>query len=413
MHTSFIPAHQRHWAMFLCGIVVAFVGACTSRTSAISAPIHPTPTLSVPTPTAIPTAFPPFHDWRAAYVSQNGFFHAVSLDGKTDSVGSIYPGFMNGVGLVFSAGASPNGRYIAYLNNQLVVSDLYTKTSPSNATHTGDIYIAPLFWSPDSLRLAIGPDQGSNDPNTIATTHVVVISPLTIPNTPPIPGTKTPVDGPYIYPEGWIDNQTLLMYTNIVQSQNPFTTTAIVEAVDATTGATRVLATFPHGEQSNFVFALAPDGKEVFLYNFQAHDEPFTPIADVIDTTTGAVHPLSSVTALENKEGYWITAAAWRPGTQTLAITIGAVDPDVPTAADFLVDTTTGTYVAIPSKDFVGEWSPDGSTLVLTSDTNGNTTGGGPFTLTAVTFPPSGPPQLTMLTHNSMFFSFLGFIRSA
>jgi Tol biopolymer transport system component len=68
----------------------------------------------------------------------------------------------------------------------------------------------------------------------------------------------------------------------------------------------------------------------------------------------------------------------------------------------------------INGHDYVAGWSPDGSTLVLSNAINDeNTVGLGPFTLTAVTFLPSGRAKFTTLTHNSMSFIFLGFIRSA
>jgi hypothetical protein len=405
--------------VMLCSIFVLAVSGCTSASSAstrsTTSVAHPTATAIASTITPIPTAFPAFHDWRVAYVSSNDYFHAVTLDGKTDVTGARFPGFENGTGAVFSAGASPDGHYIAYMEGvTLAIYDVRAQTPPADALHTGRKYLPTvMLWSPDSQRLALG-DEGF----TSNSTHIVSVVPITIPEPPPVPGTSAPVTGPYIYPEGWIDNHTLLMYTNIVQSRNPFTTTALIEALDISTGATRTIATFPHGERSNFDFVLSPDGQEVFLYTFPAHDQPFTPMTEIINTATGAMHPLPTLAGLQLQPGAVVTAvaaAAWRPGMHDLALTLGGVvDPAVPTAADFLVDTDTGAYVPINSTDFVQAWSPDGSTLVLSNATNNeNGSGEGPDTLTAVTFSSSGQAILTPLTHDSMFFTFLGFIRSA
>jgi hypothetical protein len=399
----------------LCSIFVLSMGGCASVSSAsirsTTSAAHPTATALAPTSTPIPTAFPAFHDWRAAYVSSNDYFHAVTLDGKTDVTGPRFPGFENGTGLVFSAGASPDGHYIAYMEGvTLAVYDVRTQTPPAAALHTGRKYLpSSLFWSPDSQRLALGQEEFSGN-----STLVIPVAPLTIVEPPPVPGTSAPNDDPTPRLIGWIDNHTLLMHTFIVQSTNPYTSMGILEVMDSTTGTTRTITTWPHAEKSNALFAVSPDGQEAFMYNFPAHDQPFTPEAEVIDTATGVVRPLPSLVGLQEQQSLSISAAAWRPGTHSLAITIGAIDPDFPTAGVFLVNTDTGAYTPIKSMDYVQAWSPDGSTLVLSNATNNeNGSGEGPDTLTAVTFSPSGQATLTPLTHDSMFFTFLGFIRSA
>jgi hypothetical protein len=375
-----------------------------------SAKSHPTPTASAtaslpaPSATPLPATFPAFHDWRAVYLAPDMHFHAVTPDGKTDVIGAAFPGFggQSGGGALFSAGASPDGHYIAFMNYvTLDIFDLRAQTPPDQVLHSGYKYLpTSMFWSPDSQSVALGEDGF-----TAHSTYVVPIAPITIPHTSFVPGTNTPDTGPYIEPVGWRDNHTLLMYTWIVQSMNPYTATGVLEAMDSTSGATRTITTFPHAERSVPYFVVSPDGQEAFLYNGMAHDQPYIPEAEVIDTATGVVHQQTAILNLEAQQQASVSAAAWQPGTHNLAVTL---------ATDFLVNSDTGASIPIKSMDSVAGWSPDGSTLVLSNATNDeNTVGMGPFTLTAVTFSSSGQATLTPLTHNSMSFVFLGFIRSA
>lgn len=396
-------------ALLGCALLVVFVGGCQSVSSART---HPTPiamatsTAARPTPTAtpLPATFPAFHDWRAVYLAPDMHFHAVTEDGKTDVIGPAFPGFggQSGGGTLFTAGASPDGHYLAFMNYvTLNVFDMRAQTPPNEVLHSGYKYLpGSMFWSPDSQSVALGEDEF-----TANSTHVVPIAPITLPHTPFVPGTNTPDTGPYIYPVGWRDNHTLLMYAQIVQSMNPYTATGVLEAMDSSTGATRTITTWSHAERSVPNFVVAPDGQEVFLYNGMAHDQPYIPEAEVIDTATGVVHQQTAILNLEAQQEASVSAAAWQPGTHNLAVTL---------ATDVLVNTATGALTPINSTDFVAGWSPDGSTLVLSNATNDqNGVGFGPFTLTAVTFSPSGQATLEPLTHNSMDFIFLGFIHSA
>lgn len=395
----------------LMGCAILFIAASGCQ-SASSATVHPTPSVvatitatpsaPMPTATALPATFPAFHDWRAVYLAPDMHFHAVTPDGKTDVIGPAFPGFAVGYGgALFSAGASPDGRYIAFIDNvTLEVFDLHAQTPQDELEHKGWKYLAnALLWAPDSQYLAVGPEEF-----TSLSTHILSVTPITIPETPPVPGTSTPDTGPPVYPEGWIDDHTLLVYKNVVQSQNPLTDLGMVEAMDVSTGATRKITTLLHAERSTPYFAVSPDGQEVFLYNGMAHDQPYTPEAEVIDTTTGAVHQQAAILTLEEQQRATVAAAAWQPGTHNLAVTLNT---------NFLVNTDTGASIPIMSTDFVAGWAPDGSTLVLSNmqnDENGADIG--PSTLTAVTFLP-GQVKLTTLTRNSMDFVFLGFIRSA
>jgi hypothetical protein len=365
-----------------------------------------------PTRTPSPSSFPAFHDWRAAYYAPDGHLHAVTLDGKTDLTGPAFPEFSffygnNGHDLIWTAGASPDGHFIAYLNPALVVFDVRAQTPASSRLHQGGYYDSHLFWSPNSQLIAIG-DTGENNVPGFPT-YIVSPSPLTIPFSAPIPGTTGTQK---IIPEGWLDNHTLLVYVQVAQGNTVYS--GLIQSMDITTGATQTITTFPHAELSNLQFTISPDGQEVFLSNYPAHDEPFTPLAEVLDVSTGTVHPLPHLAALEAQSGTWISGAAWKPGTHTLAVTIGYVAPDENNAADWLVNTDTDTETSFPSGDYVQSWSPDGATLVLSNAyVNENGTGEGPYTLTAVTFSASGQATLTTLTRQSLDFTFLGFIRSA
>lgn len=399
----------------LCGAIMMATSSCSaaSTTHANSSPtLTATATTSSPTATATASSptFPAFHDWRAVYLAPDHHFHAVSIDGKTDVIGPSFAGFGGGATTITSAGASPDGHFIAFVNFvSLTVYDMHAQTPASMLVHTGEKY-APIsmFWSPNSQQVALGADQFYRNGTVVAN-----VAPLTITTTGPIAGTDT---GETVgtYPEGWLDNHTLLIYTFQVQNTTPFSSTGILEAVDSTTGAKRTIATFPHAEQFNARFALSSDGQEVLVYTFPAHDQPFTPKAFIIDTATGAIHPLPTKSGQTSLQEAGVTGAVWRPGTHDVAVTVFGIDPTMPNVGNWLLNTDTGALTPIQSPYAAQSWSPDGTTLVLSdaqNNQNGTTTG--PFTLMGATFDANGKVTLTKLTDQAMAFTFLGFIRSA
>lgn len=401
----------RRWFVFVVGGILLLGNGCSSArtTKTLSTPTPLSTVMVMPTPTissgSLPIQFPAFHDWRAAYQAPDGHFHAVSLDGKTDSIGPVFPQFEYAPFQLFSAGASNDGSYVAFLSNPLIICNI--QASSVSGCQTSKYYIpSAMFWAPNSLRLAIGRDNLTSN-----STHIITVTSSTLTDGGAVPTTSIPITSVPIYPEGWIDNQTLLTYT-VAQGNN--TVLGVIQAMDSTTGAKRMLLTFPNADHSNALFTLSPDGKEALWYNYPAHAMAFTPYAAIIDTATSAVHPLPNLVALEAQQNTWISGAAWRPGTHTLAVTIGFDDQPGVKTADWLVDTDHDAETAFPAGAYVEQWSPDGMTLVLSNaPTNENRTNQGPITLAAVTFSPSGQATLTTLTKDSLSFTFLGFIRSA
>ncbi|MGH2503097.1 MAG: hypothetical protein ACRDID_11335, partial [Ktedonobacterales bacterium] len=144
-------ARWQRWRHAPAVVALVLVAGCASSTTA-----RVTPTASVPsfTPTAtVVPAFPSFSDWRIAYINQDGRLHAVSLDGKRDSVGSALP-FAGVAGdAVWAAGVSPDGQRLAYLSdNALTIVDAATGDLRASPVHTGD---SRVWWSPDQRYLAL------------------------------------------------------------------------------------------------------------------------------------------------------------------------------------------------------------------------------------------------------------------
>jgi hypothetical protein len=59
--------------------------------------VTPTPTPTVDSASLMPA----FHDWRAAYLGQDGHVHIVTLDGQTDLKGPVFPLLSYQAGLGF------------------------------------------------------------------------------------------------------------------------------------------------------------------------------------------------------------------------------------------------------------------------------------------------------------------------
>ncbi len=396
-----IPPQRRH--VIVAAIALLVIAGCGATPRAV------TRSGATPTPTAAPnTTLPPFTDWRIAYESQDGHLHAVTPDGKTDIMGPIMPDVVNNAGeQMQNAGASPNGRFIAYFSGLGVeVLDMHARTIASfwrTGNPSSAIQNPLMFWSPDSAHLATSPlNTGGQSLIWLAAipSNTLTFSPaLTLPQNPPIASLA-----------GWLDDTHLLVRAFDANGHN-----LVLESLDATNTTTLPIASFASaqlGNGSEDGEAVSSDGRQILFYTNQAQAYPFTPQLDVIDTATGSVRSLSTVLATLGPilQRTPIFAVAWKPGTETVVLTTGSYDMGTP--RNWLIDLATDTITLLPFSQYALGWLP-GSNTLITGTMLGNKAGAGPNTLSAITFGPSGQPQAVVLTRNAWTFQFLGFIRGA
>ncbi|HEX8727178.1 MAG TPA: hypothetical protein VF739_01060, partial [Ktedonobacterales bacterium] len=161
------PNHRRVVPMLLSLLALLAAGCTQSVTAqplASTATPYSTATTNLTnltnlTPTINPqTPLPAFSDWRAAYLGSDGRLHAVTLDGKSDLAGPVLPGVVTTGLQLASAGASPDGHLLAYVDSgpSDIGLTLFDVTAQGNADHeqrAGAIYT--MYWSPDSTRVAL------------------------------------------------------------------------------------------------------------------------------------------------------------------------------------------------------------------------------------------------------------------
>ena len=125
--------------------IIALCTACsgTSTTADTGSSFAPTIT---PLPAML---FPPFSDYRAAYLGKDGHMHAVTLDGKTDTIGPLFQ-LNGGNSLNFdSAGISSNGRYLALVSDATYIYDFSSQSKPdTRTTKIQTIDGVHPIWSP-------------------------------------------------------------------------------------------------------------------------------------------------------------------------------------------------------------------------------------------------------------------------
>ena len=386
-------------AVGLALVVGALLAACGQPVAAgPRATITATATATIPaTTTAQPSdALPAFSDWHVAYLHVDGHVHAVTLDGKTDVAGPELPNLTSPEMTFANGGASADGHMIAYAPWDLTIVDL---ASPNAQTHyvTGPAY--DIYWSPDGRRLAV--DQGVG---SIAIASLGSSVPTVIQGVPP----KTV--GSLI---GWIDS-THLAVTDIAGAtwvptqggKDGYSTSIAVASLDINTGHVRVIATFrsPGLEDANFW--ISPDGTKLLMSNSGYRDYPYVPLVDVIDVASGAVTPLPTIDRATGS-GFMRMQVAWQKGTDIVAVSTNN------SANPWVLNLRMDCAIQLPAKGFVGGWSPDNSTLVLTGGYQ-TQEGGGSFPLTALTFTPSWQvASSTILTQTAQWIPFIGFVRTA
>jgi Tol biopolymer transport system component len=369
-----VAVYRRQFTIALI-VAMFFLAACSS-TSAVS---HSQP---IPKPT---DPFPAFSFWRAAYMSQDNCVHAVSLDGKSDVIGSCLP-LKGGIHLSNTL-ISPDGHDYAYSQGSLIVYDLMGQAMTIGGDHITTA--SALNWSPDGKYLAVG--EGYR--------HIWVIDMATytshvIPYAPPQNQT------PFVI--GWIDMR------HIVISRGT-ETTLVYSSIDITSGQERVITTIPNSEINGELFAptLSPDGSNLMVVNSPFRDNPFTPTVFLINTQTGQKTSLPNITQ-QTKANF--STIAWRPGnSHTVAIASDYISNGG--NQTWLLNVQTDSATRLLPNQYPAQWSPDGKTLIISTGWPGASFDTAPYTITAITLTDDNQvaSQIT-LTTKAYVVPFLGFL---
>lgn len=364
--------------------LIALLAACGAPSGARSAAQHTGS--AVPTATASP-AFPAFSDWRIAYLATDGRVHVVAQDGTHDMAGPALPGLtIDGLDIA-SAGVSPDGRLFAYSGDELVIVRLAGAGGTPAVTETHQ-RADDLSWSPDSRYLAFvgnGPVGGWSvyDARTGAFTQVQVH-----------------LSSPKLAFRGWINDQ----HMAVVPAVDVSASQQALQVVDVATGGVRTIATLATGALGTPHFAMSPDGKGVLVSNCAFRSDPYTPLVEVIQTATGQVREL---TRIEQAAHSCFADVAWKPGTQTVAVTTGFSEQQ-----SYLLDLTGDAATALPGSAHVLGWAPDSGALVTgTSDLA--RVGSTPHSLSIVPPPVTSGAAPLMLTQSAVTFAMLGLVRTA
>jgi Tol biopolymer transport system component len=341
-----------------------------------------------------PGVLPHFSDWRAVYLAPDGRTHIVTLDGKSDLSGPALPDLTSSGLIISSAGVGPDGKLLAYGTGDLDLVDLTGHTPPRSVTVSSGVN--GLVWSPDGSKLYSYGGGGQFAYISLPSGHATNVTP-----------------GQGIADEvGWIDN-THLAATSfqgasyVTDSEGDSIPTSVtLDAVDLATDQVSAIATV----QSNgptFNFVVSPDGTQALYFNETFRDAPFTPQAAVINLSTGTVTPLPTIAETTGAD---FSAVAWRPGTQTLAVSTSYIENG--NLKTWLIDVGADTATQIASTGYPVGWAPDNGPLVLSSGWQSKI-GQGPYTLSAVTC--AGATQCSgsaTLTEKAMTFAFLGFMHN-
>lgn len=368
-----------------------------------------------------PRPLPAFSDPRVAFIGPDSLLHVVSLDGRTNAAGTPIPLAGYPVDGVWTAGTSPDGKQLAYFeDSQITTIDAASGVRSATVLSLGD---SPVSWSPDQRYLALR-GSGAVVCDNLAT-RTVLYTPQDTTALAKIP----PLDGPY----GWIDATHVAIVQFPDTSGTPGThalatpapsagTWVTLSSLDVTTNQVRPIATL-RGYGYLGTFSVLPGGHWTLYYNgqdTQAPITPFTPLAALIDNTTGAVTPLHHLTTLLPQSNS--STLLWRPGT-TQALVAGEFGEGK--APYLLIDALHDTATPIVLPGTPEAWSPDGSTLIVASSSQGNNegsfgwndvgvVGAGPFTLTAVRVGMNGNVSSGVtLTTSAMNIPLLGFVHTA
>jgi hypothetical protein len=389
-----IPANVRRSVSsvaILCLVSPLLAGCAPSLTTATRA-------TSLPTTTAMPSGLlPAFGEWRVAYDGEDSRLHVVTLDGKTDLPGAVLPTLgSTGPRLATVAGASPDGRHIAYDGRGGLTIINLTATDPAKVVlQNPRVSGFDLTWSPDSAKLAYttGNSLGVAD----ASTGVVTL----------VPGLQSDFHGRIA---GWLDNQRLL----VIPFSGSASPSFILTAVEVATGAARTIATIPLTPNTGAYATLSPDRKQALVSNDPATgnfpDHPS--LIELVNTTTGQARPLPGIA---KTVGFLLYPVAWKAGTQLAAVMPEGTAGDVATPENqsWLLDFAHDTATKLTTGQFCLGWVPGAGTLILSPSyrADANDQQAHPLSAAQLVGTTLGPP--VTLTSTAKTFPFLGFVRTA
>ena len=366
---------------------------------------------------AAPQPLPAFSDPRVAYIGPDSRLHVVSLDGRTDLAGTPIP--LSGVATdgVWAAGTSPDETQLAYTENGRItlIAAASGARIPLTTPGIGD---STLGWSPDQRYLTLQ-DSGAIECVSVANGDYFV--------TPGDPLAN--YSGPLVNgPDGWLD-PTHIAVTPVPEASGEGThalpptpvpgspeTYATLESLNITTSQLRRIASVQIGDSVGSLSVL-PGGQWTLLTNGQRQSDSYTPLAALINNTTGAVTRLPHLSSLLARGAF--NAVLWRPHSTQAIVTLGFG------SAYLLIDPLHDTATPIALSGLPETWSPDGATLVVATSGAGiseespgwndvGQVGAGPFTLIAVRIGAAGgvSSRVTLTTH-AMDLPLLGFVRTA
>jgi len=382
---------RRRAAAALCLMFPLLVGCAPSLTSAAR-------TTPLPTTTASPSGLlPTFREWRVAYYGVDSRLHVVTLDGKTDVPGAVLP-TLDSSGLATVAGASPDGRHVAYDGRGGLTIVNLTATDPAKAVlQNPQAWGFDLTWSPDSSKVAYS-TAGSLGLAAVSTAAIT-----------PIPGWQNTIPSRIA---GWLDNQRILV-TQFSSSAPP---SFILTAVDVATGAARAIATIPLTPNTGASATLTPDRKQALVRNDPAtgNNPDHPPLIELVNTTTGQVRPLPGIV---KAVGFLLYPVAWKAGTQLAAVMPeapeGAFDHAGPNNQSWLLDFAHDTASKLTKGQFCLGWVPGADTLILSPSYRAdfNDVQAHPLSAAQLVGATLGPP--VTLTTTATTVPFLGFVRTA
>jgi hypothetical protein len=345
---------------------------------------------------------------QAAYLGADGHLHEVTLNGAHDKTGPLLPStdFISQTDTGWmDAAASPNGREIAYVTATSFTTGgdgITIVTVATGALRSVSVPATNIFWSPDGSRLAADAYPTGAE-GSIATGSIHLINP----STGAVTSINATLDGQPadVYRIiGWLDADHLA----VIGSRSSGTASLIAPSGQKTLSSTAAELSGGPALQLDVLDVgsrelrhlvdlvsppdvfLSPDGKQLFV-------APSTWVSTgyVVDPTTSQIRDLPQISATFasmfanignadfTKGGNWAATMAWKPGTHTIALSLGAWGPGVgegigpsgpgqsgpsrQAAGVWLLDLDHDTAVSVTHNTYPLAWTADGKSLLISN----------------------------------------------